>query len=220
MHTFLDELYAALLPAVQDADRTQGPAFQAFFKTAENGASVSNLLAKITEGAPAFPPADKISNGAPVLVCLSGKGQLTGKYAPTGAPYDAFDSCVGQTAATYMPGTKYIGICPIFWTSPQLPNSPPSPSASKQPAVNCLSLSRNQRQFRGTTDDRHGGAYLVQYKVWIVLEELVHSYIYVAYGIRVHSGGLDIYDANAALALSAQDSLLNAHNYVLYVASK
>jgi len=220
LHTFLDELYTKLLPAVQDAERAQGPAFQAFFKGAENGASVSNLLANITEGAPAFPPADKISNGAPVFVCLSGKGQMTGVYVATGAPYDAFDSCVGSTVAWAKAATKYIAICPSFWTLPGLVTSPPSPPASNQPAVNCLSLSRNRRRFQGTIENRHGAGYLVQYKVWIVLEELVHSYIYAAYGYGGHSRPLDIYDANAAFALSAQDSLLNAPNYVLYVASK
>lgn len=220
MHTLLDELYTALLPAIQDAESTQGPAFQAFFKDAENGASVSNLLANITEGASAFPPADTISNGAPAFVCISGKGQMTGIYAPTGAPFDAFDKCVGPTVALSMTGTKYIAICPSFWTSPELVTSPPSPSASNRPAVNCLSLSRNQRQFQGTTNDRHGAAYLAQYKVWVVLEELVHSYIYAAYGLGDHADTFDIYDANAAFALSAQDSLLNAPNYVLYVASK
>lgn len=220
MHTLLDELYTALLPAVQDAESTQGPAFQAFFKDAENGASVSNLLANITEGAPAFLSADKISNGAPAFVCLSGKGQMTEIFGPTGATLDAFDRCVGPLVAASMAGTKYIAICPSFWKSPELVTSPPSPSASNQPAVNCLSLSRNQRQFKGTSNDRHGAAYLVQYKVWIVLEELVHSYIYAAYGLGGHSDTLDIYDANAAFALSAKDSLLNAPSYVLYVASK
>ena len=131
---------------------------------------------------------------------------MTGTFAPTGAPVDAFDRCVGPRIASSMTGTKYIVICPLFWTSPELVTSPPSPSDSNQPAVNCLRLSRNQRQFQGTTNDRHGAGYLVQYKVWVVLEELVHSYIYAACGFGGHTDNLDIYDSNAAFALSAQDS--------------
>ena len=219
MHTMLDEIYTALLPAIQDAESTHGPAFQAFFKDVENGAKVSNLLANITEGAPAFPPADNISNGAPAIFCLSRKGQLTGR-SHTGALFDAFDRCGGLEAASSLTGTKFIAICPVFWTLPILVTSPPAPPAGNQPASNCLSLSRNQRQFQGTTSDRHGATTLVQYKVWIVLEELVHSYIYAAFGLGSYSHPLDIYDANAAFALSAQDSLLNAPSYGLYVASK
>ncbi|MCJ1438986.1 hypothetical protein MMC27_008376 [Xylographa pallens] len=218
LHTLLDEIYTALLPAIQDAESTHGPAFQAFFKDAENGAKVSNLLANITEGAPAFPPADKTSNGAPVLFCVSGKGQLSGRNS-TGAPFDAFDNCGAVGAARSLTGTKFISICPVFWTSPKLVTSPSAPPASNHPASNCLSLSRNQRQFQGTTSGRHGAVALVQYKVWVVLEELVHSYIYAAFGLGSHSKPLDIYDSNAAFALSAQDSLLNAPSYVLYVAS-
>ena len=218
LHTFLDEIYAALQPAVQDAESTQGPAFQTFF-SAENGASVSNLLAKIAEGAPAF-PADKYTNGAPIMVCISGRGQISGIHGPSGAPFDAFDKCADSTVASSLSGTKFIVICPNFWTSPQLVNSPPAPPASNVPAVNCPRLSRNQKQFGGTPNDRHGAAYLVQYKVWVVLEEIVHSYIFAAYGTGSHPEVLDIYDANAAFALSAQDSLLNAPSYVLYVASK
>ncbi|MCJ1317603.1 hypothetical protein MMC15_002928 [Xylographa vitiligo] len=219
LHTLLDEIYAALLPAIQDAESTHGPAFQAFFKDAENGAKVSNLLANITEGAPAFPPADKLSNGAPVLFCVSQKGQLSGKTA-TGEPFDAFDRCGGPVAALSFTGTKYIAVCPVFWTAPEIVTSPPAPPASNQPASNCLRLSRNKGQFQGTTTDRHGAIGLVQYKVWIVLEEIVHSYIYAAFGLGSHPNPLDIYDSNAAFALSAQDSLLNAPSYVLYVASK
>ena len=219
LHTLLDEIYTALLPAILDAESTHGPAFQAFFKDAENGAKVSNLLANITEGAPAFPPADKISNGAPAIFCLSRKGELSGRTS-TGAPFDAFDRCGTRLAASSLTGTKIIAICPLFWTSPKLVTSPAAPSASNQPAANCLRLSRNQGQFQGTTSDRHGAADLVQYKVWVVLEELVHSYIYAAFGLGSHSNPLDIYDSNAAFALSAQDSLLNAPSYVLYVASK
>ncbi|MCJ1398206.1 hypothetical protein MMC11_001403 [Xylographa trunciseda] len=218
LHTLLDELYTALLPAIQDAGSTHGPAFLAFFKDAENGAKVSNLLANITEGARAFPPGDKISNGAPAFFCLSGKGQLSGRSS-TGAPFDAYDRCGGPVAAASLTGTKFITICPVFWTSPVLVTSPPTPPDSNQPASNCLSLSRNQGQFQGTTRDRHGAVDLVQYKVWVVLEELVHSYIYAAFGLGSHSNPLDIYDSNAAFALSAQDSLLNAPSYVLYVAS-
>jgi len=218
LHTLLDEIYTALLPAIHDAESTHGPAFQAFFKDAENGAKVSNLLANITEGAPAFPPADNISNGAPAFFCLSGKGELSGT-GPTGTPDDAFDKCGGTVAGMSLTGTKYIALCPMFWTTPALVTSPPAPPANNQPASNCLSLSRTKRQFQGAPRTRHGAVNLIQFKVWVVLEELVHSYIYAAFGLGSHKGPLDIYDANAALALSAQDSLLNAPSYVLYAAS-
>ncbi|MCJ1411309.1 hypothetical protein MMC19_005397, partial [Ptychographa xylographoides] len=218
LHTLLDEIYTALLPAIQDAETTHGPAFQAFFKDAENGAKVSNLLVNITEGAPAFPPDTQFPNGAPLLVCLSGKGELSGRIS-TGEPFDAFDRCNASIAALSLTGTKYIAICPLFWTTPALVTSPPAPPANNQPASDCLSLSRNKRQFRGTTTNRHGAVKLVQYKVWVVLEEIVHSYIYAAFGLGSHTNPLDLYDSNAALALSAQDSLLNAPSYVLYVAS-
>lgn len=217
VHTLLDELPGVLLPAVQDAESTQGGAFQAFFKSAEQGAGVSNILAKIAQGAPVF-PADQFTNGAPGFMCIAGKGQVVGKTRQTGEPIDFFDTCGEFTAAAYFPGTKWIILCPIFFTAPMLINSPPAPPADNQPAPNCLRTSRRGIQLDGTRDNRHGAGQLVQYKVWVLLEELAHAYISVAEGDEENPS--DIYDANAMFFLSAEDSVQNAASYVAYVASE
>ena len=187
---------------------------------------MSNLLASISEGAAAY-PADSITNGAPAIVCLTGPNQVSGKHASTGKPFDGYDTCTApgvSAGAASLTGTKYIIICPLFWsTTIPLGDMPPAPHAVNEPASNCLSVSRSGRQFGGTRDDRHGAGYLVQWRPWILLEELVHAYIYTSKGVRttISVGGqmLDVYDANGAYELSAADSLWNAPNYVLYIAS-
>lgn len=217
VHTLLDELPGVLLPAAQDAESTQGAAFQAFFKSAEQGASVSNILAKIAQGASVF-PADQFTNGAPGFMCIHGKGQVVGKTRQTGEPIDFFDTCGEFTAAAYFPGTKWIILCPGFFTAPTLIDSPPAPPADNRPAPNCLRTSRRGIQFDGTRDDRHGATHLVQYKVWVLLEELAHAYISVAEGDEKEPS--DIYDANAMFFLSVEESVRNAASYVIYVASE
>lgn len=174
----VDQLNGALLPAIADAEGARAAAFQAFFKDIEKGADVSNLLLKIAEGAPAF-PADTSTNGAPLLACLSGKGQMTGKLFTTGEPFDAFDRCNGTVAASSLTGTKYIAICYIFWSAlAEWRGDSPPKSVNNQPAENCLSLSRNQKQFQGTDDDRHGAKYLARYQMWALFQMISRSYHY------------------------------------------
>ena len=212
----LETLWSALIQATQDAESsTMSPAFQTFFKDPENMAFVSNILAQSSAGEAIHPPT-KVNNGAPVIVCLSGAGQVSGQM-PDGTPFDAFSRCSppGSTvAASSLSGTPYITICPYFWDSGLAYHRPIPPPNT------CLSVN-NKNKFNV---DRLGraGPQLTQFGMWILLEEIVHVYLMpeqTRKGVLNQMDAYEVYDANDVLKLTAGHSLLNAHSYCLYAAS-
>lgn len=218
MQDLFDHLIPALLPAVQDAENTKGAAYRAFFKDEENGASISNILAKVSEGAPAYSDqSDGFTNGAPVIMCASRRGELTFTYK--GEKSDIMDQCNGRTVATTLSGTKWIVFCPEFWAAQEVQALYPPPPINNQPAANCLKLNDQRTQFAWTPDNRHGAPKLLWSKIWILFEELVHIYIDAKYE-AAHHDFPGVADAKEAFELSAKDSLLNPPNYGMYVASK
>lgn len=213
-----DRLIPALLPPVQDAENTKGAAYRAFFKDEENGATISNILAKVSEDAPAYPDqVDAFTNGAPVIMCASKRGDLTLTYE--GKKSDVMDQCKGLNVATTLSGTKWIVFCPAFWGVIEVQALYPPPSINGQPAANCLKLNDQRTHFAVTPDNRHGAPKLLWSKIWILFEELVHIYIDAKY-LTEHHNFHEVADAQKALELSARDSLLNPPNYAMYVASR
>ena len=230
MHDLLDGLYQRLIPVIKDAGNvgdTAGTlpsaAFTAFFKDAARGSTVADMLIRVING-DSVGAADAWSNGAPIFACLtaSDKGKMT-LTGPDGAPYDVWDLCSApgreRVTASAATATKWIFVCPLFFASTK-PDFPPSPPNAKASASNCPRLTRNQNKFRGFAGNWGGGASLAQVKVWIVLEELLHLYIYDTWKSRKGQGKDEVVDINAAYSLSAADSVFNALNYVYYASSK
>lgn len=208
----LDTLWGALLQATQDAEsETMSPAYQTFLKDPESKAMVSNILAQSAAGAAVHPP-NVLTNGAPVIYCLDRLSQLAGT-GPTG-PFDAFQTCEDSKSlsATQLTGTPFIGICPYFWTS-GLGSIAAIPSPGK-----CLTVNKNNK----FNNDRLGraGPKMTQWAMFVLLEEIIHNYLWPYEAERGITEHLEVYDANDVLALSAQDAVVNAASYVLYVASK
>ena len=66
-------------------------------------------------------------------------------------------------------------------------------------------------RFRGS------GQSFSRYKLWILLATIAHYYLYASTGsVAITNAN----DANKCLGLAAEQSSLNANNYVYYAASK
>ena len=209
----LETLWSALLPAIQDAESaTPSRAYQTFFKNVEYASYVSNVLANVSTGASLYPPT-KFTNGAPVLTCVTAAGQFKYKITTTGQEEDAYTECLRKPTevAKSMSGTSFIILCPNFFTSPSMP--------AKPPPNNCLTVNTYINRFQGFQKDRTG-AEMVQYQLWVLLEEILHYYIFRTSSQWETLTIADIYDANQCLRLSAKDSTENPHNYLYYVASE
>ncbi|KAL8760682.1 MAG: hypothetical protein Q9184_003151 [Pyrenodesmia sp. 2 TL-2023] len=222
IQSMLDTLYGALVKAVQDAQSDiPSPAYRTFLKDPESTAMVSSILAQAAGGAAIYPP-NPFTDGAPsppVFYCLDRVGQLAGRKAyQNHEPFDAFDTCVNPenhqttgTSAIQMTGLPYMGICPYFWES-GLGGSFAIPSSG-----NCLTVnSRNRFNV-----DRLGraGPKITQRGMFVLLEEIIHLYLWPEEQKRGITKHLEVYDANDVLKLAPQDAIMNAASYVLYVAS-
>lgn len=197
----LDELWTVLQLSIHDASLTQpSPAFRTFFASAHNAPYVTQLLSNVTTGVALYPPEQQFQQtGSPLLVCATGGGQIVGKSGGVDYYYqcllDPYDSLFAIS------GTPYIVICPYLFSSgdPDLP-----------PADNCLTVNTSINRFRQLGSD------FKKFKVWILLEGIVHYYIYATTGISVDFAT----DANECARLGAAQTVENPSNYLYYVASK
>ncbi|KAL8835379.1 MAG: hypothetical protein Q9205_003610 [Flavoplaca limonia] len=220
VHNMLDALYPVLVQAVQDTQSaTTSPAYQTFLKDPEFTATVANIFSQAAAGA-SIHPANVLTDGAPVIYCLNRKGQLAGTRADIGQPFDAFDACVDPNtqqatglSASQLSGTPFITICPLFWESGLGAREWAIPSPGK-----CLSTN-SQNEFN---TDRLGraGPLMTHRGMFVLLEEIIHLYLFPEEQKRGITTHLEVYDANKVLELSIQDAPMNAASYVLYVASK
>ncbi len=201
----LNRLYFSLLPVIEDAKSTEpSPAYTAFFKDPSYALFISAVFTNITRGVPLTPPAPYSSNGAPVFLCVTAPDQFT--YRLDG-PKDAYTDCVADPTMTsdylgFSPPRQYIILCPSFFTSNLV---------SVPPLNTCLTVNTSINKFRGN------GLELRVYKMWILLAMITHYYLYVSTGI---SATINTNDVNKCLRLAANQSLLNANNYLYYAASE
>ena len=209
----LDDLYDGLLPVIRDSKLPQpSPAFWTFFKDTANAPFVTALLTNVTKGNSMTPAAPPISpNGSPAFFCVDGENQFT-YTAPdpsTGVKrfYDTYTTCLeaGTNTASYLgftPPKQYIIICPFFWSSRITAVPPPN---------TCLTVSTYTNRYR------ENGQRQRFFRMWILLEELAHYYIYTS---TLRLDAPDIYDVNKCVRLAAKTAYLNAISYVYYAASK
>ncbi|KAL8856874.1 MAG: hypothetical protein Q9178_006591 [Gyalolechia marmorata] len=221
----LDRLYAALQPAIRDADQaffSPSPPFSIFFHSPLLAATqVSKLLTDVSFGRSAYPPSpaymrgeeedghgiNPLKSGTPTFICLSEPGWSFGGSNPG---LDGYKLCKENPALVmdHFSGTQYINVCPQFFTV-GLPALPPK--------KHCLGVNRIMNRFKGS------GAVLSHFQVWVLLEEIVGYYLGKGEGVS-DSGyypgrGEGVSDVNKCVALGAKKAVKNSMNYVYYVAS-
>ena len=103
---------------------------------------------------------------------------------------------------TIMHGTPYIIVCPMFFTYPRLQSYP-------QPNT-CAKLTPDKTRF-----EEKDLAHFIQYRMWILLEEIGHYYI----TMTTHAE-LDVYGINECVWMDGEDSSRNPGNYRFYAASE
>ncbi len=201
----LNRLYFSLIPVIEDAQSTEpSPAYTAFFKDPSYAPFITTVFTNITRGVPLTPPAPYSSNGAPVFLCVTAPNQFTYTIDD---PKDAYTDCVADPTMTsdylgFSPPRQYIILCPSFFTSNLV---------SVPPLSTCLTVNTSINKFRGN------GLEFRVYKMWILLAMITHYYLYASTGI---SATINTNDVNRCLRLAADQSLLNANNYVYYAASE
>lgn len=211
----LNLLWKALLPVVQDALNSQtrpSAAYKAFFKNPANAIFVAQILSNVTTGTARRPPHAPWSNGSPTIICPR-PGCSFILQGPDGSEVDAETQCkdLDNPIATYLNPTPYIVLCPAFFTGVGGPITPPSDSC---PTVN-HAINRFRRK---PTDYTNAGLSVVHCQMWILLEEIVHYYLFTTPQYTYLKP--EVYDINKAWRLSPQKALRNAPNYAYYAASK
>lgn len=201
----LNKLYSSLLPVIQDTKSTdKSPAYEAFFKDSSYAAFISALFTNITTGVPLTPPAPYSFNGAPTLLCVTAPDQFTYRYDGL---VDAYNHCLANPTTTayyvgFSPPKQYIILCPSFFTSNIMSIPPPN---------TCLTVNTYINRFRGSGKD------FWLYKMWNLLLMITHYYLYASTGNLAIT---NTEDANKCFRLAAEQSILNANNYLYYAASK
>lgn len=200
----LNRLYTALLPVIEDAKSTNtSPAYDAFFEDPSSAPFVSALFTNVTSGVALTPPAPYSLNGAPTLLCVTEPGQFMYKFD---GQKDAYTECLASPTTTskyigFDPPKQYIIVCPSFFTSSIVSVPPPN---------TCLTVNTYINRFHGD------GQSFWLYKMWIVLEMITHYYLFASTGLLTIT---NTNDANKCFRLAAEQSRLNANNYVYYAAS-
>lgn len=218
LSVLIDTLIATLQPVLNDVSLTSSsPAYTTFFKDIAYAPDVYEILSNITTGTPIrpgphaikFPPPGAFGvPSTPQFVCVTGYDQVTWSLEPGGRggrQVDAHTACQESPVHAFgVSGTKFLKnsiiLCPAFWTYAAIPSSSMS---------TCLTVDPHFNRFR---DD---GQRLINYQLWVILQQLAHTYIYA------RTGSLsDVSNANACMALVGSSAVNNAQNFVYYAASE
>ena len=201
----LNQLYAALLPVIEDAkSSTPSPAYKAFFKDPSYAPLVSTVLTNVTTGVPLSPPALYSFNGGVSFMCVDAPDQFTFRL---NRPRDAYEDCLADPNRVsyyigFDPPKQYVILCPSFFTSGIAP---------VPPRDLCLTVSTYLDRFHGN------GESLRRYQMWVLLNGILQYYLYTT------SRSIDVAaptDVNKCFRLAANRSSENANNYIYYAASR
>ncbi|KAL8867839.1 MAG: hypothetical protein Q9174_005397, partial [Haloplaca sp. 1 TL-2023] len=227
----LTSLRHALTPVFNDLiakkpDGTPNPsaAYLTFFKDAKNMPFVREMFVRVLDGNSEIPVDDggktfpdgqyKFSQGgSPVFWSITQLGEVSGGE---NGQVDVYTLCNENpdNTANYVNPSPYITLCPAFWEAgePVMFGGIPPKGADGVPAENCLGLSRRAKLFNPT--DGANGTGLIQWRMWILMEELLHYYIQLSTGRH----GADSQRVNDVVRLSAADSLYTVQAYMYYAA--
>ncbi|KAL8678935.1 MAG: hypothetical protein Q9186_004751 [Xanthomendoza sp. 1 TL-2023] len=232
LRKLLDNLYLNLQPVIQDLQSpTSSPAYDTFFHDETSKPFLTALFTNITAGAVTYPVRDPpqfwvrlSTTAAPSLWSISRRGQMSA-VGEDGVLQDMYDRCTSAATTTafnmFTPKDPHpiIVLCPFFYdaTTTSVFGDIPPASVDGSAASNCLVASPRTNIFRRRVPSSSPvGFELIEYRMWILLEELVHKYYNVATGL---ADEIDTYNVNAAKSLSAKDALANGPSYVYYAAS-
>ena len=188
-----------LQPAIEDlGSSSASDAYATFFKDFSYAPFVREVFTNIT-GAASVVPSDDTPSLVPTFVCIDGQDQVT--YSLNEARIDAYDRCEGSGFITGIAllGTPYILICPKFFSHPSVPVKTPT---------SCLTVDPSGSRFL------QNGLSLITYKVWDIIHELVHYYVWAS-----KREMLEVYNVNKCVGLPSHRAVLNAMNYEFYAIS-
>ncbi|KAI4149364.1 MAG: hypothetical protein L6R39_002520 [Caloplaca ligustica] len=218
----LQHLWKTLQPALRDISTTQpdgtpkaSPAYTAFFKDSANIPFVRDLLTNITTGTSMLSGDFSYSvRGSPVFYSVTEPGEVSAKIK--GKMIDMWDHYLQNPTATaaQLRHTPYIILFPYFWAAdpPRMYGDVPPAPHGDSPASNCLTVNTVTNRFR-LNDALHWGGNLIQYRMWLLMEELAHYYTTQSRGKTN-----DVQNANTLFWLSAKDSLETVQAYMYYAA--
>ncbi|KAI4128234.1 MAG: hypothetical protein LQ341_006698 [Variospora aurantia] len=209
----LDSLYTALvrtvLPDSRASAATTSEAFRVFFGDRVGAAFVARILTEVTTGQAKRAPIGGFSSGSPTFVCIdpTQPEKNFNMIKPDGSTTDAIALCTGGPAASYVNPLPFIILCPKFFLFPEGPISG---------RVDCPVVNRKANRFRRKWRDpsRVTGASVYGNIQWILLEEIVHYYLYAQSEIIQRHP--EVYNINEAWGLSPREQLGNAPNYAYY----
>ncbi|KAL8685799.1 MAG: hypothetical protein Q9224_005667, partial [Gallowayella concinna] len=230
LRKLLDNLYLNLQPVIQDLQSpTSSPAYDTFFHDETSKPFLTALFTNITAGAVTYPVRDPpqfwvrlSTTAAPSLWSISRRGQMSAA-GEDGVLQDVYDRCTSAATITafniFTPEDPHpiIVLCPFFYdtTTTLVFGDIPPASVNGSPASNCLVANPTTNRFRRrVTRPSPVGFELIEYRMWILLEELGHKYYNVATGLD----GIDTYNVNAAKRLFPEKALANGPSYVYYAA--
>ncbi|KAL8858521.1 MAG: hypothetical protein Q9178_005019 [Gyalolechia marmorata] len=216
----LGALKKALVPVIKDARRSAvkpSKAYKFFFKDPANATFIARVLTDVTTGVskqPPFKPAPEISNGNPTFICIDPANPRVNLIfdIPNGGEIDLISQCSDPkgSLAFYANPSPFIVLCKAFFNRPKVLGTG---------TQDCPVVNHRLNQFLKKPEDRTFriiGSSVWYSMQWILLEEIVHYYLYAS---EVRSLNPEAYDINKAGSLSAIDSLGNGVSYAYYAST-
>ena len=217
----LSALFKALVPVIKDAKRSAfkpSKAYKFFFKDPDNATFIARALTDVTTGVakqPPFKPAPEISKGNPTFICIDPANPRVNLIFdfPNGREIDLISQCTDPkgSVAFFAKPSPFIVLCKAFFNSPKVLGTG---------TQDCPVVNHRLNQFLKKPEDRTLriiGSSVWYSMQWILLEEIVHYYLYAS---EVRSLNPEAYDINKAGSLSAIDSLGNGVSYAYYASSR
>ncbi|KAI4234287.1 MAG: hypothetical protein L6R40_006833 [Gallowayella cf. fulva] len=223
-HQLLQSLHSALQPVLDDLKTTDengkptpSAAYKLFFKSPVNIPFVTSIFINTTTGVGVLPNYQGPFHfqGSPVIYTLSAPGQIIAHQ--DGVAVDMFQRCTSSSTltATHPTGTPYILLCPFFWTAtpPSIYDTLPPKSTDGAAAPNCLKTNHRLNKFILNGGD--DGTSLIQYRMWILMEEIAHYYIFQS--LQTNE---DVRPVNDVLKLPYKRTKAIVQSYMYYAASE
>ncbi|KAI4286323.1 MAG: hypothetical protein L6R35_004426 [Caloplaca aegaea] len=221
----LQRLNSHLRPALRDikavnSDGTPriSAAYATFFTDTALRPQVEDILTKVITGVSMLPETETgySLGGSPVFWSVTSHGEF--RYMSDGQILDVWDTYLDENktfTAVWYKNTPYIFLFPYFWEAnpPYMYGDIPPAPVGRRPAWNCLIVDRPTNRFK-TTGGSDWGMSTIQWRMWVLMEELLHYYLHLTRGV---SG--DFQAMNLLIAQPPLIRLVTTTAYMYYAAS-